>query len=152
VCEKAVHEISSTVQSKPSLGARVKTPDAGGFKFDDSLDAFGVHGVSGALGAVLVGVFAIRPVMGGREQFMKQAVGLGITALFAFVATDVIALAIHKTLGLRVTSRKKSTGWKSAFTASVATTSRTTCSATPRTPTKVTPTPAAPPRLAPWPA
>src|SRR5688572_30801107 len=87
-------------------GCRIKNV----FKFDDSLDAFGVHGVGGALGAVLVGVFAIRPVMGGGEQVMKQAIGLGITALFAFVATYVIALVIHKTLGLRVTKQEEIDG------------------------------------------
>ena len=87
-------------------GCRVKNV----FKFDDSLDAFGVHGIGGALGAVLVGVFAIRPVTGGFEQFTKQAVGLGIAALFAFVATYVIALAIHKTLGLRVTKQEEIDG------------------------------------------
>jgi Amt family ammonium transporter len=72
------------------------------FKFDDSLDAFGVHGVGGALGALLVGIFAIRPVMGGGAQFVKQLVGLSIAAVFAFVATYVIAIIIHKTVGLRV--------------------------------------------------
>src|SRR4051794_31638000 len=47
-------------------------------KADDSLDAFGVHGVGGALGALLVGIFAIRPVMGGSEQFIKQLVGVSV--------------------------------------------------------------------------
>src|SRR5688572_29735454 len=79
-------------------GCRIKNV----FKFDDSLDAFGVHGVGGALGALLVGIFAIRPVMGGGEQFMKQLVGLSIAAVFAFVVTYVIAIVIHKTIGLRV--------------------------------------------------
>ncbi len=72
------------------------------FGYDDSLDAFGVHGVGGAVGALLVGVFAIRPVMGGGAQFLKQAVGLGIAAVFAFVVTYVIAMIIHKTIGMRV--------------------------------------------------
>src|SRR5687767_3815599 len=57
------------------------------FGYDDSLDAFGVHGVGGALGALLVGIFAIRPVAGGMGQFGKQAVGVAIAAVFAFVAT-----------------------------------------------------------------
>ncbi|MDQ3438857.1 MAG: ammonium transporter [Planctomycetota bacterium] len=80
------------------------------FKFDDSLDAVGVHGVGGALGALLVGVFAIRPVMGGGAQFMKQFVGLAATAIFAFVATYVIALIIHKTMGLRVSREEEIEG------------------------------------------
>jgi Amt family ammonium transporter len=48
--------------------------------------------------------------MGGGAQFMKQAVGLGITALFAFVATYVIAIVIHKTIGLRVTKQDEIDG------------------------------------------
>src|SRR5688500_10598553 len=74
------------------------------FKYDDSLDAFGVHGVGGALGALLVGIFAFRPeaAAGGATQFMKQLVGLSVAAVFAFVMTYVIALIIHKTIGLRV--------------------------------------------------
>ncbi len=79
-------------------GCRIKNV----FKFDDSLDAFGVHGVGGAAGALLVGLFAIRPVMGGSEQFFKQLLGLSIAAVFAFVMTYVIAIIIHKTIGLRV--------------------------------------------------
>lgn len=70
--------------------------------YDDSLDAFGVHGVGGALGALLVGIFAIRPVMGGSEQFIKQLVGVSTAAVFAFVLTYIIAYVMHKTIGLRV--------------------------------------------------
>ncbi len=74
------------------------------FKFDDSLDAFGVHGIGGAAGALLVGIFAFRPeaAAGGSDQFIKQLVGLSIAAVFAFVMTYVIAIIIHKTIGLRV--------------------------------------------------
>ena len=82
------------------FGCRLKNV----FKYDDSLDAFGVHGIGGALGALLVGIFAFRPVEGGGEQFVKQAVGLGVSAVFAFVATYVIALVIHKTMGFRVSA------------------------------------------------
>jgi Amt family ammonium transporter len=88
------------------LGCRIKNV----FKFDDSLDAFGVHGVGGALGALLVGIFAIRPVMGGSAQFMKQLVGLSISAVFAFVATYIIAIIIHKTIGLRVSKNDEIEG------------------------------------------
>ena len=79
------------------LGCRIKQI----FKFDDSLDAFGVHGIGGALGALLVGIFAIRPVMGGASQFVKQLVGVGVSAVFAFVLSFIIALVIQKTVGLR---------------------------------------------------
>ena len=76
-------------------------------KYDDSLDAFGVHGVGGALGALLVGIFAIRPLTadgstpGGMAQFGKQALAVAVCAVFAFVVTFIIAKAIAVTIGLR---------------------------------------------------
>jgi Amt family ammonium transporter len=80
------------------------------FRYDDSLDAFGVHGIGGAVGALLVGVFAFRPVAGGWEQFTKQAVGLVGAAVFAFVVSYVLAIAIHKTIGMRVTEDQEAEG------------------------------------------
>jgi Amt family ammonium transporter len=80
------------------------------FGYDDSLDAFGVHGIGGALGALLVGIFAFRPVTGGGAQFVKQLVGVGVAATFAFVLSYVIALALHKTVGLRVKEEDEFTG------------------------------------------
>jgi Amt family ammonium transporter len=80
------------------------------FKVDDSLDAFGVHGVGGALGALLVGIFAIRPVTGGGAQFLKQLVGVGVAAVFAFVLSYVIALLIQKFIGFRVTANQELEG------------------------------------------
>ena len=79
------------------------------FKYDDSLDVVGVHGVGGALGALLVGLFAIRPV-GGMEQFMKQATGLGISAAYAFVVTVILGLLIHKTIGFTVDEATENDG------------------------------------------
>ena len=79
----------------------------GVFGYDDSLDAFGVHGVGGALGALLVGVFAIRPLTvagatpGGMDQFLKQLLGVSVAAVFCFVLSFVIAKAIAMTIGLR---------------------------------------------------
>ncbi len=73
-------------------------------KYDDSLDVVGVHGVGGALGALLVGVFAIRPAAsaGGMAQFMLQVQGLLATGIYAFVMTLIIGLVIHKTIGFTV--------------------------------------------------
>jgi len=79
-------------------------------KADDSLDAFGLHGVGGAIGALLVGVFAFRPVEGGWDQFLKQLLGVSVCAVFAFVATFVIAFVIQKTIGLRVTPEEELEG------------------------------------------
>lgn len=83
-------------------------------KYDDSLDVVGVHGVGGAIGALLVGVFAVRPVTGGIEQLTIQAQGLGVTALYAFVCTLVLGLLIHKTIGFTVDEATESEGldWK----------------------------------------
>jgi Amt family ammonium transporter len=80
------------------------------FKYDDSLDAFGVHGVGGALGAVLVGYFAIRPVIGGAAQVGKQFMGLAIAAILAFVVSLILAYAIKATIGLRAKEEDEFTG------------------------------------------
>jgi Amt family ammonium transporter len=80
------------------------------FKYDDSLDAFGVHGVGGALGALLVGIFAVRPVTGGAAQFGKQLLALSVCAIFAFVLSLALALIIHKTIGMRVKEDDEYTG------------------------------------------
>jgi Amt family ammonium transporter len=87
-------------------GCRIKNV----FKYDDSLDAFGVHGVGGALGALLVGIFAVRPVVGSMSQFMNQLIGVVVCAVFAFVISFVLALIIHKTIGLRATADQEQTG------------------------------------------
>lgn len=79
-------------------------------KADDSLDAFGVHGMGGALGAILVGWFAIRPVTGGGEQVFKQLIGVGVAAAFAFVGTLIIAKAIDLLFGLRATENDEEEG------------------------------------------
>jgi ammonium transporter, Amt family len=81
------------------MGVRIKNI----FNFDDSLDAFGVHGVGGALGALLVGIFAFRPVVGGGGQFVKQLVGVGVSAVYAFVLSYILALLVKALCGgLRV--------------------------------------------------
>ncbi|MBC7785257.1 MAG: ammonium transporter [Burkholderiales bacterium] len=73
------------------------------FKYDDSLDAFGVHGVGGALGAILVGVFVIRPTAAAENanQVWLQFQGLAIAATLAFVVSLILGYAIKATIGLR---------------------------------------------------
>jgi ammonium transporter, Amt family len=80
------------------------------FKYDDTLDAFGVHGVGGFLGALLVGVFVITPVAGGFDQVTKQAIGLAIAVPFAFIVSFVLAFAIKATIGLRSSEEDEVTG------------------------------------------
>jgi ammonium transporter, Amt family len=87
------------------------------FGYDDSLDAFGVHGVGGTLGAVLTGVFATvqaadpdlvsdyKPVglIDGRtELLVGQVVAVAITWVLAAVATFIILKVLDVTMGLRV--------------------------------------------------
>jgi Amt family ammonium transporter len=79
--------------------------------YDDSLDAFGVHGVGGALGAVLTGVFASKAlneagnnglIHGNGKQVTTQLIGVLAVGVYAAVVTFVILKVVDKTLGLRV--------------------------------------------------
>lgn len=83
------------------------------FGYDDSLDAFGVHGVGGTLGAVLTGVFATRAVsdmadgaplglIEGGSIIGGQIVATIITWIFAIVVTFILLKIIDATIGLRV--------------------------------------------------
>jgi Amt family ammonium transporter len=69
-----------------------------------------VHGVGGALGAVLVGYFAIRPDVGGMDQVMLQLTGIGAAAAYGFVVTAVLGIVIHKTIGFTVTEHEEEEG------------------------------------------
>jgi Amt family ammonium transporter len=75
-------------------------------KYDDSLDAFGVHGVGGTTGAILTGVFATVGATGltsgNMKQFVTQLIAVGAAAAYAVVVTFVIVLILDKTIGLRV--------------------------------------------------
>lgn len=75
-------------------------------KYDDSLDAFGVHGVGGTLGAILTGVFATVGakglLMGDMKQFMTQIIAIAAAGAYAVIVTLVIAFILDKTIGLRV--------------------------------------------------
>ena len=91
------------------------------FKYDDSLDAFGVHGVGGTLGAILTGIFATRAVsnlnggkpMGvleGGDLLKGQIVATAVTWVFAIVATFVILKVVDATIGLRVSTKDEIEG------------------------------------------
>jgi len=75
-------------------------------KYDDSLDAFGVHGIGGTTGALLTGVFATVGatglLSGNFKQFMTQLIAVGAAAAYAVVVTLIISFVIDKTIGLRV--------------------------------------------------
>jgi Amt family ammonium transporter len=89
------------------------------FGYDDSLDAFGVHGAGGTLGAILTGVFATNLVNdawkdssgkpmalglvdGNGGQIVNQAIGAGIAWVLAIVGTLVILKICDALIGLRV--------------------------------------------------
>ena len=103
--------------------ARVKAK----FGYDDSLDAFGVHGAGGTLGALLTGVFAVSAVNpifkdaqgntlasglfeGNGHQLLNQAVGVAIAWGLAIVGTLLILKVVDITIGLRVTEEEEVQG------------------------------------------
>ncbi len=90
--------------------------------YDDSLDAFGVHGVGGTLGALLTGVFATRAcwnidngnplglLEGGTRIIVGQLVATAITWIFAALVTFVLLKLLDATMGLRVTQQEEIQG------------------------------------------
>lgn len=76
--------------------------------YDDSLDAFGVHGIGGIVGALLTGIFAAQS-LGGLEadlnigaQFVKQLLSVVITIVWSGVLSFIILKILDAIIGLRV--------------------------------------------------
>ena len=93
------------------------------FGYDDSLDAFGVHGAGGTLGALLTGLFATRlinPVFGKEVatgamdghwgQLLNQAAGVAIAWGISIVGTLALLFVVDKTMGLRVSTEDEAAG------------------------------------------
>jgi Amt family ammonium transporter len=89
------------------------------FGYDDSLDAFGVHGVGGTLGALLTGVFATKAVnsagadgllAGNAKQLVNQLLATAATWVLAAVATFVILSVLKATIGLRLAEKEEIEG------------------------------------------
>jgi ammonium transporter, Amt family len=82
------------------------------FGYDDSLDAFGVHGVGGLVGALLTGVFATGAVneLAADATLFKQAWGTLAVAAWSAFATFVILMVCRLTTGLRVTEEDEVRG------------------------------------------
>jgi Amt family ammonium transporter len=95
--------------------------------YDDSLDAFGVHGAGGTIGALLTGVFAsslVNPVFkdarghvlpvgmieGNFRQLGNQAIGVLIAIVLAVVGTSLILMVVNFTIGLRVSTEEEVQG------------------------------------------
>jgi len=78
--------------------------------YDDTLDAFGIHGVGGTIGAVLTGVFADPSInelgkgllYGNPGQLLTQLIAVGATIVYSAVMTLIIFMLIKFTVGLRV--------------------------------------------------
>jgi Amt family ammonium transporter len=97
------------------------------FGYDDSLDAFGVHGAGGTLGAILTGIFAssvVNPIFkdahgnvlpsglidGNAHQLLNQLLGVVIAWVLAIVGTLIILKIVDATLGLRVSQEHEVLG------------------------------------------
>ncbi|MDB5326430.1 MAG: ammonium transporter [Phycisphaerales bacterium] len=94
-------------------------------KYDDSLDAFGVHGVGGTLGAILTGVFAVGAVnfptgggftdnktglLEGGPALTNQLIATVITYVFAIVGSLIILKIVDVVLGVRVSADEEAEG------------------------------------------
>lgn len=90
------------------------------FKYDDALDAFGVHGMGGIVGSILTGVFATHAVTGegGAEgalygdwhQLWIQVVATLVSIVFSAVVTYILYVIVDKTIGMRVCRRVEEEG------------------------------------------
>ncbi|WP_109018681.1 ammonium transporter [Leptospira kobayashii] len=84
----------------------------GKFGYDDTLDAFGIHGVGGAFGAILTGIFALELAEGVSRgsQIYVQFLSVIATGLYSFVVSYILALAIDRTIGFRIDEEKEISG------------------------------------------
>jgi Amt family ammonium transporter len=78
--------------------------------YDDSLDAFGVHGIGGIIGALLTGAFVSKEISGVEGSVLIQLKGVAVTVIYGFAASFVILQIIDKTIGLRVTEEQEREG------------------------------------------
>jgi Amt family ammonium transporter len=86
--------------------------------YDDALDAFGVHGVGGTIGAILTGIFADPAIndagkgllYGNPGQLLTQLIAVGTTIAYTAVTTFVIFTIIKAVVGIRVDIEEEVTG------------------------------------------
>ncbi len=85
--------------------------------YDDTLDAFGVHGIGGIWGALATGLFATPAIQnysglfyGNPGQFVTQLIATGVTILYSGVLTFVLFKIVDKFIGIRVTEKEESVG------------------------------------------
>ncbi|MDP3789903.1 MAG: ammonium transporter [Candidatus Omnitrophota bacterium] len=89
------------------------------FGYDDSLDAFGVHGVGGTVGALVTGLFAQKIInaagnnglfFGNPAQLKIQAIGALATMIYSVIVTFVLLKVLDATMGLRVADEEEVIG------------------------------------------
>ena len=78
--------------------------------YDDSLDAFGVHGIGGVVGALLTGAFASKEIAGVDGSVLTQLWGVGSTLIYGFVVSFILLKLIDLSIGLRVTEEQEREG------------------------------------------
>ena len=85
--------------------------------YDDSLDAFGVHGVGGIVGAIFL-VFFMRGEHTAAEIFSQlgiQAIAVIIAIVYAALLTIILIIIIEKTIGLRSSDKEEMAGLDSSY-------------------------------------
>jgi len=88
------------------------------FGYDDSLDAFGVHGIGGIIGAILTGVFATPAVQaaysgvlyGNVHQLFIQLIAVSVTVVYSGIMTFILYKVVEKFVGLRADKQEESVG------------------------------------------
>ena len=92
--------------------------------WDDALDVWGVHGVGGLLGTVLLGLYASKAInpngadglfFGGTDFFMKELIAVVVTSIYAFVFTYLMLVLINKITRVRVTAEEEEEGLDSSY-------------------------------------
>lgn len=86
--------------------------------YDDTLDAFGIHGIGGTIGAILTGIFADPSIneagkgllYGNPGQLITQFIAVGVTLVYSGIMTFVIFMVIKILVGLRVDAEDEVTG------------------------------------------
>ncbi|HVZ79757.1 MAG TPA: ammonium transporter [bacterium] len=85
--------------------------------YDDSLDAFGVHGIGGTFGALATGLWAVKAVnghdgffAGNPAQLLIQVKTVLATMVFSFIGTVILYFLVEKTVGMRVSAKEEELG------------------------------------------
>ena len=86
--------------------------------WDDALDVWGVHGMGGLLGILLIGIFAdprINGVSAGLHQFLIQALGAVIIGVYSILVTFLIFKLVDKTKSIKVSEEIQRKGLDQEF-------------------------------------